>query len=434
MAKAASLLDLRVDGDPEKTFALVPGRARAGDCLVSALDVYPETAQCRLTVYRPAGGEDIVWMHPGEPVFDAISASIIGRYGSDGRRGSVFIDPEASEPYLFHIARISVEEESQVAAGSGNLTDADGRRETDSRLVDSRLIGLRQSSDGKVEESPVERLLILQEAEGFAPGRVPLAAAARALLSEAERFAREDVLASLLHHLQQRRIADLPARIDFISRGFDYEAAELAAARSRLTELVRGGDKSANEKLTEVKARQRLQAAHRARRLAELRAETDRVRAGEVEFLVHALVVPARDGDDAERYDADVEGIAVDVATAYEQARGVAVKDVSKPELARRAGLPDWPGFDLLSVDTNGECRKIEVKGRAETGNVEMSENEWAKACNLRDEYWLYVVFNCASPRPRLVRVRDPFAKLLVRRRESVACTITPGDVIEAAE
>ena len=63
-----------------------------------------------------------------------------------------------------------------------------------------------------------------------------------------------------------------------------------------------------------------------------------------------------------------------------------------------------------------------------------MSENEWAKACNLRDEYWLYVVFDCATPHPRLVRVRDPFAKLLVRRRESIAYTIASEAVIEVAE
>ena len=63
-----------------------------------------------------------------------------------------------------------------------------------------------------------------------------------------------------------------------------------------------------------------------------------------------------------------------------------------------------------------------------------MTENEWARACNLRDDYWLYVVFDCATPRPRLVRVRDPFAKLLVRSRELSALTITQGAVLEAAE
>ena len=63
-----------------------------------------------------------------------------------------------------------------------------------------------------------------------------------------------------------------------------------------------------------------------------------------------------------------------------------------------------------------------------------MSDNEWAKACNLRDEYWLYVVFDCATSHPRLMRVRDPFAKLLVRSRESITYIINLGDVIEVAE
>lgn len=198
--------------------------------------------------------------------------------------------------------------------------------------------------------------------------------------------------------------ADLPDRIDFVNRGFDYEAAELAVARWRLTEMARAGGQRANARLNDVKTRERRQAALRARRFAELRAETAHVRTGEVVFLVYSLVVPARDIEDAEGYEAEAEAIAIDVATAYEQARGVDAKDVSKSELARRAGLPDWPEFDLLSANTNGVCRKIEVKGRAETGNVEMSGNEWAKACKLRDEDWLYVVFNCASPRPRLVR------------------------------
>ena len=118
---------------------------------------------------------------------------------------------------------------------------------------------------------------------------------------------------------------------------------------------------------------------------------------------------------------------------------GAEVTDVSKPELARRAGLADWPGFDLKSrhparPDGHAEERAIEVKGRAGSGDVQMTENEWARACNLRDDYWLYVVFDCATPRPRLVRVRDPFAKLLVRSREVSALTITQGAVIEAAE
>ena len=156
-------------------------------------------------------------------------------------------------------------------------------------------------------------------------------------------------------------------------------------------------------------------------------------------MLVHALVVPVQGAEELERYDADVEAIAVEMATAYEESLGAEVTDVSKPELARRAGLTDWPGFDLrsrhpASGDAPAEERAIEVKGRAGSGNVHISENEWARACNLRDDYWLYTVFDCATPRPRLVRVRDPFGKLLVRGLELSTFTITQGAIMEAAE
>ena len=198
--------------------------------------------------------------------------------------------------------------------------------------------------------------------------------------------------------------------------------------------MARDGNRRAQRELAKVKERQRSLTDSRNHRLAELQAEPDLIQAGEIEFLVHALVVPTQDSEEAERYDADVEAIAVEVATDYEKRLGTEVQDVSRPELARRAGLTDWPGFDLLSRCPEGERRAIEVKGRADTGGIELSENEWAKACNLRDEYWLYVVFDCATPHPRLVRVRDPFAKLLVRSRESIAYIINPRDVIEAAE
>ena len=56
-----------------------------------------------------------------------------------------------------------------------------------------------------------------------------------------------------------------------------------------------------------------------------------------------------------------------------------------------------------------------------------MSENEWAAACNLRDRYWLYVVFDCATPRPRLVKVRDPFGRLLAKAKGSVV--ISASDI-----
>jgi len=114
------------------------------------------------------------------------------------------------------------------------------------------------------------------------------------------------------------------------------------------------------------------------------------------------------------------------LARAFEEAAGAMVKDVHTPALARAAGLPENPGFDLLSIRPGNDRRCIEIKGRAETGAVEVTMNEWARACNMRDQYWLYAVFDCATPNPRLLRVPDPFGRLLAKAKGSV--------LIEASE
>ncbi|MFB2923552.1 MULTISPECIES: DUF3883 domain-containing protein [Aerosakkonema] len=41
--------------------------------------------------------------------------------------------------------------------------------------------------------------------------------------------------------------------------------------------------------------------------------------------------------------------------------------------------------------------RFIEVKGRAGVGQVALTTNEYKTAARLKQDYWLYVVFNCAS-------------------------------------
>src|SRR5205823_3859965 len=114
-------------------------------------------------------------------------------------------------------------------------------------------------------------------------------------------------------------------------------------------------------------------------------------------FLAHALVVPSDDPEDLKRFDAKVEAIAVKIAWAFEEAAGGIVTYVSKPHMARAAGLEEHPGFDLLSHRPGEGQRGIEVKGRVGVSEVELTENEWVKACNQRGRYWLYVVFDCGT-------------------------------------
>ena len=230
---AAPLLDLRLEGDPGADFALVPDRPRAADPLLPALEAYPEEARERLTVYKPESREEAIWLHPGEPVFDSLSDAVRERLGAEGLRGAVFSDPYASDAYLFHIARVSVQ---QHPPGDGRAGDGRGEPEGAPQLVESRLVGLRQTSDGAVQECPVEHLLLLRGAGGIAPGGVPLATLARGMATAATDFLGEEVSEQIVQTHRQRRLDDLPGRLEFVNRGFDYQAAELAAARSSLRE------------------------------------------------------------------------------------------------------------------------------------------------------------------------------------------------------
>ena len=184
--------------------------------------------------------------------------------------------------------------------------------------------------------------------------------------------------------------------------------------------------------LSRVRERQKSLESRKREALESLRREPELIRAETIQFLAHALVLPSDDPQHQKRFDAQVEEIAMKVATAHEEAAGAVVKDVSKPNLARAAGLTDNPGFDLLSQHSVHGQKGIEVKGRAGTGNVELTENEWAKACNERGRYWLYVVFDCGISCPRLVRIQDPFKQLIAKAKSSVI--IDESDIYEVAE
>ena len=435
---AAPLIDLRVDGDPDGLFGLAQERRRGLDPVLAAMETYPAGAHGCFTVYRPADRSDVIWLHPGEPVFDRFCAALLARHEDEARRGAFFVDPHAGAPYLFHLARVSVVRRPgptesagrEVMPASGQADGEEGRVE----IIESRLIGLRQDGDGVIEPCPLEHLLLLRGAPNVAPGSVPLARMAHGLTAAAREWVDGDALARLVDEQRARIERSLPERLDWIARGCDHRTAELIARRQHVGRKARGGDAGAAASLAKIKDQQRRLAADKDRRLRQVRMEPSSVVAGDCEIVAHALVLPTADTEERRRHDTQVEEIAMQIAQAHEEASGATAHDVSRPELARRAGLGDWPGFDLLSVATTGDRRAIEVKGRAGTGDVELSENEWAKACNLRDGYWLYAVYDCATPRPRLVRVRDPFAKLLAKSRVFSAYSIAAASVQAAAE
>jgi superfamily II DNA or RNA helicase len=101
---------------------------------------------------------------------------------------------------------------------------------------------------------------------------------------------------------------------------------------------------------------------------------------------------------------AAIERIAVQAVAAFEEARGCSVESVES----------DTRGFDLISrrivsdaSPASTETRFIEVKGRAAVGEIALTANEYKTAQRLGDDYWLYVVFNCAS-KPQVTTICNP--------------------------
>ena len=434
LTTAAPLVDLRVDGDPDAVFQLAQEPPHGLNPVLSAMEAYPASTDGGLTFYRPTNRSDVIWLHPGEPVFDRFCSVLLSRCKNEAHHGAVFLDPHADAPYLFHLARVSVvrkrpaPESATFAAG-----DRIGR-DVKPEVVESRLIGIRQGGDGSIESCPLEHLLLLRGTLDVAPGSVPLARRADGLTDAAREWIAGDALARLVDEHRARIEQSLPERLAWLTRGCDHRTAELIAKRKRVKDRACAGDAEAAAELARVKIEQRRLAADKERRLELLRLETSLVIAGDSEMVAHALVLPTHDRKDKEHHTALVEEIAMRLAQAHEEASGATVHDVSRPELARQAGLGDWPGFDLLSVRPAGSRRNIEVKGRAGTGDIKLSDNEWTKACNFRASYWLYAVYDCASPQPRLVRVRDPFAKLLAKGQEFSAYAISASSVYAAAE
>ena len=414
--RSSPLLGLGIDGNVSSGFRFKVRRQGAMDSIAPEIETYPAEARQRLMVSRPALGEDAIWLHPGEPVFDAISSDVQDRFGPDALRGGAFVDPHAKEASLFHVATVAVLR----------------RGPTGDDTLEHRLVGLRQGADGEIHECPVEWLLLLRGAEQVKPGAYPVGRECLRLLREASEWLTDVFGAGLVTSHRAAVEADFPLRLDLVKAGYNRQEAELARARNRLRQAAQDGKKQAALQLELVKTRHSALSKTRENRLAAIRAEPDQIVLGSIRFMAHALIVPSTDPEDEKRFDVQVEAVAVKLAMAHEENAGGRVKDVSTAARARAAGLSDFPGFDLLSERSASVPRCIEVKGRTDRGEVFMTQNEWAKAANLGERYWLYVVLDCATPTPILMRVQDPFTRLLGAAKSGM--TFTAGDIRAKAE
>ena len=203
---------------------------------------------------------------------------------------------------------------------------------------------------------------------------------------------------------------------------------------------------SRRSRLARQRAEQELEDLRRTRRERLAGIERLRIaRHGPVRHVASCLVLPA----DAEAGDVPVgagepdaglrrriELAAEDVAVAHEESRGRTCERVGHLKIGFdvRSLAPPDPQTGYLDP-VNG-VRRIEVKGRQRGQPVRLTTNEWYKAQQLGDTYWLYVVWDpLDDPDPLPLMVRNPAACLNHAKREVVAARYydLPADAVEQA-
>jgi superfamily II DNA or RNA helicase len=216
--KSAPLLGLGIDGDLDLTFSFTMQRPAALDFLWNLLETYPPARRQRLTVQKPKDPSEVLFLHPGEPVFDRLRTHVCERFAERALRGGIFVDPLATSPYLFHLAAVSVSRHADPAFPTLARTE----------VLEHRLVGLRQHEDGTIESCPVEHLLLLRGTGGVPPASAPFASRAAELVGAAGEFARRGVAVILADDRRRECLASLPGRLEFVQRGYDYQDSELA--------------------------------------------------------------------------------------------------------------------------------------------------------------------------------------------------------------
>jgi len=422
--QAARRLGMTIDGDILSLFRL----QGCPESVQRALEVYPQEMWDKLTFDKAlalppqALSPQAIYLHPGEEVFDAVATLFLEQYGYLADRGAVFLDQYAHEPYLFYLARVPIVRER---------FSAEGESPNGKEILQETMLGIRRylapapKADHCCAEAPAHLLLELLPAEPEDVAQAPPALIAVADdLATVEAFVVEKHGVPALEAIRAEYEARLPERLSQLKQAYTLRQADLLEQRSKLKEAMARGEPAAQTKLRRCDEEWNRLDADRAGAEAAILSETDGIQLGPVTIYARALVLPVPPEEAERRVDVMSEAIALAEVLRYERALGSTIEDVSDPHLKR--------GFDLLVRRPDGSIRFVEVKGRASTSPVELTQNEWAQAANHRDCYWLYVVYDCAKPSPRLHRVPDPFGRLVAKTLGSVLINAT--DVIAAAE
>ena len=404
---AAPLLGLKIDGNLDSVFQLrsLPKTNLDHSFLWNAIKAQEKEHDPKLSLHRDIS--NAIWVHPGEPIFEALRSLAWNALHNDALTGAVFLDFETKKPYILYAARFKILR----------------RRKDHEECLEENLLCLQHFGNNCVKICPAEQFLVLADVENisYTPSARRLAGEADSIQKDFASFLEKRTLDSV-NKFKKREHNDLPKKEKKFKLSLNFESAEIAEQIKNLKEQINQekDDPALKAAMDEARRRMAEIQKERATLLQSLKSDIEEIASGDIEPLGYALVMPAsKDSSINPSIDqflpTPIENIAMRAAIAWESQFSDVIP-VHTPELALAADLEAYPGFDLLAYEHQTKKRKcIEVKGTGEKGKIWMTQNEVARAAILRDEYWLYVVYNCATSTPELIRLQNPFEHLIMR-------------------
>lgn len=354
---------------------------------------------------------DAVLLGPGHSLYAAVEEKLQQALQEVRGQIGVFADPASDTPYRLHFFEMAIR--GQTTDGTTAKLHAElvaVREEVDNAQGDQRFSAVPADAliDLAAHPGPPEHLPDLNHvpAADYVKSTIQME---RCQKTQEERERYTSIAGEYLEQSFQARIRAAQNRVMAL-RGREQDETDVALARQR-----------AERDLEDLQRTQAL----RLEGVARLRV----ARHGPVIHIASCLVMPTdMTADDVAGNEPDaalrrrVEIAAEDVVVAYEEAHGRKCERVGHEKI----------GFDIRSLappdpqtgyrDPVTGVRRIEVKGRQRGGTIRLTTNEWHKAHQLGDTYWLYVVWDpLDNPDPTPVMVHNPAKRLDHAKQEVVA-------------
>ncbi|MDR2172570.1 MAG: DUF3883 domain-containing protein, partial [Planctomycetaceae bacterium] len=326
------------------------------------------------------------WVTPGHPLFEAIRQDVENESLFTLSQGTILYDLDTEKPYHLNAFISSIND------GLGNTlhqrllivkTDDAGEMSIkEPTLILDLIPAEKQIAQSQLPQLP--QLPISQNGDGSIEKRVSDYLSQTTLVEVSKERQRQcDVISKHLKMSLDELIDRENRKISELSEAQEdpMYAANMAESERRLDELFR---------------RQKT-------RTQDLKRERQCM-LGDIKMIAKAWVLPHPQRNEPEIKkmikDNNIEKIAIDEVTEYEKKRGWDVKSVEAEN----------KGFDLISKNPNAEeYRFIEVKGRAEDGDILLTKNEFQTAERLKNDYYLYIVKHCSST-PKITVIQNPIA------------------------